>query len=203
MSDITQAIEQDAISDSLVAPLESESQFVEQYGEHESGEEHGGQERSDDWQQINDELRAETARLQERPEQEAAQPVEVTPQAIQEGLQQLDQAVNELGLNDPAEATILASALGVDPANSVPLGTVMAKTTLSALHVLEQAGGDLSKIGPIPRESAVAFSNDFLRALGMDPRMSQANPEQLASVVLSGTLSFLKAVETYGVNASL
>src|SRR4029077_16706645 len=91
---------------------------------------------------------------QEFPEQEIAQ-AEVTPQTVQESIQELEEAVNDHGLNDPAEAALVGSSLGVDPAHSVALGSVLAKTTLSALSVLEHCGGDLSKVGQIPREAAL------------------------------------------------
>ena len=202
---------QETLADSLVAPLDAEGQPVLQgdegeYGEQESGEEGDGQ--LNDRDEINAQLWEQAEQIgrgsqQQETQQEAAQPIEVTPQAVQEGLQQLDQTVNDFGLNDPAEAALLGSSLGVDPAHSVALGSVIAKTTLSALSVLEQCRGDLSQIGQIPRTAAVAFSNDFLRAIGADPRMSNANPEQLAGVVLHGALSFIKAVEAHGLNASL
>src|SRR6202030_88595 len=133
---------------------------------------------------------AEFVQEQEAPPQEQEwqqEPVhEPTAQEIQAGIQQLDQMVEDLGLNDPAETAIFASALGADPANSAALGSVMAKTTLSALQVWEQSGGDLSTVGAIPREAAMAFTGDLLRALGVDPRMAEVNPEQLAGVVLGG-----------------
>jgi hypothetical protein len=196
--DITDAVAQDAIADSLLGDQPTE-EMGEQYQEQDSGAE-----QSDDWQQITDELRGETQRIEADSRQDAQQPSEeVTAQAVQESSQQLDQFVGERGLVDPAESALLASALGVDRANSAPLGNVLAKVTVSALDVLGQTGGDLSKVPPISREAAVAFSNEFLRAIGADPRMSNANPEQLAHVVLAGTLSFLQAAGTYGLNASL
>jgi hypothetical protein len=200
MADITQAIEQDQIAESLLGdPQPTE------YEQEESGEQ-GGQEQVDDWQQITDELRGETQRIQGQPaeqQEQESEPAELTPQAIEEGTQQLGQMVEQLGLNDSAEATLLATSLGVEPARAAPLGAVMAKTALSALSIWEYCGGDISKAGPIPRESAVAFAREFLPCIGIDPRMSQANPEQLATVVMQGALSFIQAVSAHGVNAGL
>ena len=200
---------QESLADSLVAPLDNEGQPISQgedgdYSEQESGE-HDGQ--LNDRDQINAELWEQAEQIERGSEQEseqaAAQPTEVTPQAVQAGIQELEQQVNDLGLNDPAEASLLANSLGVDSANSGALGSVLAKTTLSALNVLQECQGDFSKIPPISREAARAFSNEFMRAVGADPRMSQADPQQLTSVVLHGALSFLQAVNTYGLNASL
>jgi hypothetical protein len=204
MDSLTDAAAQDAIADSLLGDEPTEA-MGEQYQEQDSGAEQDGEGQLSDRDQINGELWEETQRIEADSRQEAEQPseVEVSPQAVQESIQQLDQFVGERGLVDPGESALLASALGVDRANSAPLGNVLAKVTVSALEVLGQTGGDLSKVPPISREAAVAFSNEFLRACGADPRQSNANPQQLAQVVLGGTLSFIDAVNKFGLNASM
>jgi hypothetical protein len=224
MADITAAIEQDQVATSLLSDSDQQALAAEydpslagviDRGEEE--QEYGaefedqGDPEADDRDQVNWGLEAEKElylqeqeRLQQ--EQEAQEPQEqpqLSPQEIQAGIQQLDQVVTELQLNDPAEAAQLATDLQL-PANCAgPLGQVMAKTALSALGVWEQAGGDLSRVPPIPQEAAVAFSNDLLRALGVDPRMSETNPQQLADTFMLGAFSFIDAVHQHGVHASL
>lgn len=143
----------------------------------------------------------------EQPTEEA--PTELTPQAIQESIQSLDRAVTELGLNDEAAAMRLAQDLtvpfGTDPSgiNSQALGQTMSKVVISAARIFDETGGDLSQVGAIPRDSAVAFTNEFLRSWGIDPRTSQVNPEHFASVMFQGTMNFLQAASTYGLDASM
>jgi len=141
-------------------------------------------------------------------QQDPQQQVEWTPQAIQEGLQSLASDVDRLELNDEAAAGRLSYDLtapfGIDPASidSKALGSTMAKVVLSAHQNFEKTGGDASQV-PIPRDSAVAFTNDFLRSWGLDPRTISINPEQFSSVILAGTMNFLQAANTYGLDASL
>src|SRR5579864_1304643 len=204
--DITRAEEQEAIATSLLGDeLETEQseQPSEQYEESEDLQE-----------QIADSLvdHPESQAEDTQPEQyeEMQEPAELTPQAIQQGIQRLDQDVTELGLNDETAAKTLAYDLtapfGVDPAgiDSQALGSTMAKMTLSAVQVFNAMGGDLSNgLGPIPRDSAIAFTNDFLRSWGIDPRNSSVDPGQFSSLMLAGALNFLDSVNTYGINASL
>src|SRR5579864_557911 len=141
--------------------------------------------------------------------EDVQQPAELTPQAIQQGIEQLDQAVTAMGLNDELAAKTLAYELtapfGTDPAgiDHQALGSTMAKMTLSAVQIFNSTYGDPANVAPIPRDAAVAFTNDFLRSWGIDPRNSSVNPEQFSSVMLAGAMNFLDAVNTYGVNASM
>lgn len=204
---------QETLADSLVAPLDAEGQPVLQgdegeYGEQESGGEGDGPGELHERDEINSRLWDEAERIQQGSqqqeiEQETEQPSEITPQAVQAVSQQLEQQVNDLGLADPAEASLLANSLGVAPANSGALGSVIAKATLSALDVFKDCQGDFSRIPRISPEAARAFSSEFLRAVGTDARTSQADPQQLTSVVLHGALSFLQAVNTHGLSARL
>jgi hypothetical protein len=148
----------------------------------------------------------EELEYQSEPEQ---QQVEVTTQDIQASIQQLDQTVTELGLNDAAAAMQFAQDLtvpfGGDPSvvNSQQLGQTMAKVVVSAAQIFEQTGGDPSQAGAIPRDAAVAFTNDFLRSWGIDPRTSPVDSQQFASVMLAGTMNFIQAAQTYGLDASM
>src|SRR5207253_7751226 len=64
-------------------------------------------------------------------------------------------------------------------------------------------GGDLSRMAAIPHESAVAFSNDLLRSMGVDPRTAGVNAERLSATVLVGACNLLNAVERHGLNAGM
>ena len=113
---------QETLADSLVAPLDAEGQPVLQgdegeYGEQESGGEEDGPGELHERDEINSRLWDEAERIQQGSqqqeiEQETEQPSEITPQAVQAGSQQLEQQVNDLGLADPAEASLLGELVG-------------------------------------------------------------------------------------------
>jgi len=227
MADITAAIEQDQVATSLLSDSDQQALAAEydpslagviDRGEEE--QEYGAEfedqgeldPEADDREQVNWGLEAEKElylqeqeRLQQ--EQEAQdpqeQPQQLSPQEIQEGIQQLDHDVQEMQLADPAETAILASSLGLDAANSAQLGHALAKVGMSVEDIWQKTGGDLTKAPAIPREAAVAFSNELLRSMGVDPRMEQVNPERLSATVFIGAYNLLNAVSQHGLNAGM
>lgn len=145
-----------------------------------------------------------------REQENAQQPEarELTPAEINAGIEQLGQAVEQLGLNDPAAAQQLAYDLTA-PFSAAPnsidadgLGSTMSKVVLSALQIHEAQDGN-SNLGPILPQAAQAFTAEFLAAFGIDPRMMEVDSQRFAGVVLVGTLNFLDAVANYGPRAGL
>jgi hypothetical protein len=137
---------------------------------------------------------------------EAYEQVELSPAEIQQGIQQLGETVEQLGLNDQEAATNLAYDLsapfGADPRtiDSQALGQTMASAVLSAVQISD---GGVENLGPVPAHAAQAFTGDFLRSLGVDPRTTQVDSQQFANVMLSGLVNFIDTVKVHGVNASL
>jgi hypothetical protein len=152
---------------------------------------------------------AHQGRQQPQPQQEAQdqqQAPEPTIEQVQAGIEALDAAVQEHGLNDPQSArefaTDFCSAFGTDVFKSgvdvETLGSTMAKATLSAVNLYTQSGGDLAQMGEVPEAAARAFTHDVLKGLGFDPRSVQVDERLLANTVLSGTLSFLDTYSKLG-----
>jgi hypothetical protein len=147
-------------------------------------------------------LRSERARQ----EQESEQPHAPTPEEVQASVEHLDNAVKELGLNEPADARTFAddftAAFGSDVYKAGvdvgALGGVMAKTALSVLEVFAATGGDLSKMGEIPPQNAQAFAHDFLKGMGVDPRSMNVDASLLARTVAGGLMNFLNTFNNYG-----
>jgi hypothetical protein len=151
---------------------------------------------------------ARRSQAQERPQQQQQQQEAPppTPEAVQDSIAQLDTFVREQNLNDPASAHQFAEefcgAFGSDMyksgVNVEGLGNVMAKTAVSALNAYQWCNGDISRLGPIPAESARAFTSEFLRAWGVDPRAVQVNERQLAETVFLGAVNFLGTYQQFG-----
>jgi hypothetical protein len=166
-----------------------------------------------------------THRLEEQPEAEVRQPQErlrserapeekteqqeqrpPTPEEVQAGVEKLDSAVKEFGLDSPSDyrqfADEFTAAFGTDVYKAGvdvgALGGVMAKTALSAFQVYEVTKGDLSKMGAIPEQNAQAFAFDFLKGMGIDPRSMPVDSSLLARTVLGGAVNFIKTCESYG-----
>lgn len=153
--------------------------------------------------QPEERLRSERAPQENEQAQRAAEP---TPEQVQEGIQKLDAAVEQFGLNEPADAREFASdfcsAFGTDiykaGVDVEQLGGVMAKTAVSALQVYDATGGDLSKMGAIPEQSAQAFAHDLLKGMGIDPRSMNVDASLLARTTLGGMMNFLNTYASYG-----
>jgi hypothetical protein len=219
--DIKDAAAQDAVATSLLsAPIVGswrEGPLAES-GEHQPSE--GAEQLADlstdrdDWRVENQpvdplvaqEAAKRNAEQREQPEQQVEQPAPPTPEQIQEGIQHLDTFVRENGLNDPESARGFASemceAFGTDMfasgVNVEALGQTMAKTACSALRMFDELGGDLSKMPPIPAESAQAFAHDFMKAWGADSRATPVNAQLLTQTVLSGALNFIGTYHRFG-----
>lgn len=154
-------------------------------------------------EQSPERLRSERA---PREAEQQEQPHAPTPEEVQAGVEKLDNAVKEYGLNEPADARTFAdefcSAFGTDVYRAGvdigALGGVMAKTALSAFQVYEATKGDLSKMSDIPPQNAQAFAFDFLKGMGVDPRSMPVDSSLLARTVLGGAVNFIKTCESYG-----
>lgn len=139
----------------------------------------------------------------QQPEESAPQQ---TPQSVQEGLERLDSVIQQHQLNDPESAkafhTELCAAFGTSafesPCDVEKLGSTMAKTAFSAMQVYEALKGDPSQLGPMPLESAQAFTYDFLTSFGADPRTTQVDAQLLAETVLRGALNFYDTYQRFG-----
>jgi hypothetical protein len=212
VADITQAMEQEAIADSILdAPIVGswlDGELAENGEATFASEQNQPEEWADPGPEILDELAQELTG--EQPGQQEAQPEaqatrELTPVEIHDGIQQMHATVEELGLNDETAAQRLAHDLtapfGADPrsVDSQALGQTMASAVLSAVQICESG----QQVGPIPPAAAAEFTGDFLRSIGMDPRTIQVDSQQFATAVLGGTLNFLETVKVYGLNASL
>lgn len=237
MADITEAVHQQEVADSIldapiVATLSHEGNFIEAAegfsdapegeSQFENPEDYLAQavfDQEHDAQKLGDDgLRAKLEREGIEPEQREAapereqaqegqeQPHTATPAEIQAGIEQLDNVVKEYGLNEPADAREFASdfcgAFGSDifkaGVDVESLGGVMSKTALSALNVYRATGGDLSKIGEIPEQSAQAFAHDLLKGMGVDPRSINVDAMLLARTTLGGMVNFLRTYDAYG-----
>jgi hypothetical protein len=141
---------------------------------------------------------------QQEPAQAAQQPA--TPEQVQQGIEQLDAFVQQHELNDPASAKNFASdlcqAFGSDlyqsGVNIESFGSTMAKVAVSALQTYELTGGDPSRLTPVSPAAAKAFTYDFLRAFGEDPRGVTVNEQLLANTVLYGALNFIDTYQRFG-----
>lgn len=224
MSDITQAVEQEAIADSILsAPVVGswKDAGLAEAGEA-SEQEHDPQTWRDPGQEILSQFEEgqqpqEQARQAEQgqeqgeaqPEQVQAPPAELTPQQIEQGIEQLGQVVEQYQLNDQSAAQTLAYELtapfGGDPGSvdAQSLGGTMAKVVVSAANIFENAAGNFEHLPPISPVAAQAFTSDFLRSFGLDPRTTQVDPQRFSNLMLGGTLSFISAVNTYGLNARM
>lgn len=223
MSDISQAIVQDEIASSLMdAPIVgswADGSLAESGVDVESAQIEPGleQERTDG--SLSDQERDDLARSVSKPgesfQKEGAQKAQpsaeqqsqpLTAEQIQEGIVALDGVIEQHQLNDPASANEFANefcgAFGLDVYSSgvdvKGLGNVMAKTAFSALTAYDASGGDPSKLAPIPPASAQAFSREFLRAWGVDPRETAVDEQLLANTVFAGAMNFLDSYQKYG-----
>jgi hypothetical protein len=158
-------------------------------------------------EQARREQPAERLRSERAPqEQESEQQRGPTPEEVQQGVELLDNAVKELGLNGAADARVFADefceAFGTDVFKAgvdiESLGGVMSKTALSALQVYAATGGDLSKMGDITPQAAQAFAHDFLKGMGVDPRSMNVDASLLARTTLGGMINFLHTYDRYG-----
>ena len=158
------------------------------------------------------------AEFDQRSEQRAPQaeerqaeqsPAELTPQQVQEGVEQLSQAVEHYQLNDAGAAQQLAydltAANGGDPGSvdAGALGSTMAKAVLSACQIFDDYAGNPQNLPTVSREAAQHFTGDFLRSFGMDPRTTQVDAQRFSNLVLSGTLNFISAAKAQGLNATM
>jgi hypothetical protein len=220
MSDITQAVVQDEIASSLMdAPVVGSwmDGEIADHGAEEAPTEIAEQPESDGRLSENDveqlagqvarpgeSLQREGQQSQNQPEQN--QPQEATPQQIQESIQALDAVVEQHQLDDPALASEFAEgfcqAFNVDPlvagVDVKALGHTMSKVAFSAAQIYDATGGDPSKIGAIQPQMAQAFSSEFLRSWGVDPRQVQVDSQQLASTVLGGVMNFFDTYQKLG-----
>lgn len=134
-------------------------------------------------QELDSDLRDEQAQ-QLADEQQTQEPTQESVSTT------LDEAVNDLRLNDPVVGTEFANELcqmgGVSLAESGcdvrALQQTMSKVTLSAANLLESYGGDLSQAPSIPTQDAHKFTADYFGSWGADPQSAA----QLAGAVDSG-----------------
>jgi hypothetical protein len=229
MSDIKNAVEQDKIADSLLGnegeqqtqPEAEASEYAAsgtdlldeaiteqaaerlQFDEGDSGVERWQAEHPEEESQQ-EQVRQEQSPGLEAEEQEQHVP---TPEEVQAGVEQLDNAVKEYGLNEPADARTFADdftgAFGSDvfkaSVDIESLGGVMSKTAFSALNIYAATGGDLSKMPAIPEQNAQVFAHDFLKGMGLDPRsMPNVDASLLARTTLGGMMNFLRTYDSYG-----
>jgi hypothetical protein len=215
-SDISNAVFQDRLADSLVDPegarplnsfdvdSASDERMAEEwpngFGDEAEGVPPGG----------DDELLGDIE-AQQQPEYVAEQEqapdaeTQAEPQSIHDGLQALDATIEQYQLNDPESAgeftNAFCDAFGVNAVtagvDAQALGNVMSKTALSALNVYEACGGDPSRVQPIPEEAAQAFTREFVKSWGLDPREVQVDAQGLTNTVLGGVLNFLHTYQSF------
>jgi hypothetical protein len=121
--------------------------------------------------------------------EETQQAVEPTPAQVAEVIQDLDARIQDYGLSDPADTakfgSELASAFGADVHrdgwNVGLLNSTIARTALAAGRAVEEAGGDLSRIGPLSKAVEREVSRDVLVSFGIDPRLNPAHDERLVA----------------------
>lgn len=214
--DVSNAAVQDEIANSLLGEPEPVEQTAEEQGgqfeEFDRSQDHFSSDETDRAGKLFEEAPEHVQARQPAPSAETQQQAEPAPQSVQESVAALDALVQEHSLNDAALAKDFASgfceAFGTDlysaGANVEGLGNVMAKTALSAAQAYDSVGGDLSKLPTeIPPESAKAFTYDFLKAWGVDPRTTQVNEQLLAGTVLQGVLNFYATYQARGGNTSV
>lgn len=209
MSDITQAVEQEAIADSLVAPIEQSTESAP--SESESALSSLSSDRSEQFSENSDRVTTERVSqpresVAEKSETQAERTEQAETVPINDQIQQLDSFVTQNQLNDPESARTFASefcaALGTDiyaaGINVEKMGHVMAKTAASAFSVYSEMQRTGNSLPNVPPESARAFTYDFLRAFGQDPRSVQVDEMALTQTVLSGALNFIEAYNRSG-----
>jgi hypothetical protein len=226
-SDIRNAEFQSSVADSLVDPSYAvpftnsvdsvaDERLVEEFPNGFDGDEVSEQE--DDQlstippggdEDLLGDLDAEQSDTEQEEAQEIEEQRELTVPEVQAGIEQLGEAVEQLGLNDASAAQQLAYDLtvpfGADPGSidAQALGSTMSKAVLSALQTYQDSNGQLENLGPVPALAAQAFSSDFLRACGMDPRMSGVDSQRLANTMYAGLMNFVDTVAKHGPTASL
>src|SRR5690348_3715311 len=121
MSDITQAVEQEAIADSLVAPIEQSTESAP--SESESALSSLSSDRSEQFSENSDRVTTERVSqpresVAEKSETQAERTEQAETVPINDQIQQLDSFVTQNQLNDPESARTFASefcaALGTD-----------------------------------------------------------------------------------------
>jgi hypothetical protein len=210
--DVSNAEMQDEIANSLLGEPEAVEQTAEEQGGQFEAEEfdphsqdHFVSDEIDRAGEFFDEGTQQHARQPAQSEQ-TQQPAEAMPQSIEESIQALDQTVQEYQLNDPVDAkelaTDLCDAFGTSVydsgVNTEAIGSVMAKVGLSALNAFEATGGDPSKLPAISPESAKAFTYDFLKSWGVDPRTVEVDAQLLSNTVFCGALNFIATYRSLG-----
>jgi len=209
--DVTNAETQATIADSLLGDPEAVEQTAEEQGgqfeEFDRSQDHFSSDEIDRAGEFFDETPEQVQSRQASQPEQTQQQTQPEPHSVQESVAALDALVQEHSLNDAALAKDFAAgfceAFGTDlytaGANVEGLGNVMAKTALSAAQLYDSVGGDLSKLPTeIPPESAKAFTYDFLRAWGVDPRTTQVNEQLLTGTVLQGVLNFYATYQARG-----
>lgn len=212
MSDVTEAVAQDMIADSLMSddygvlgsvnelfertetstyePLEQEAPDYERESQEPKEQE---RETPEPIQELENDLRDEMAmQLADEQVQEQAESVSAY----------WGQRVEALQLNDPETATEFASNLaamggmaledsGVDVKQ---LGHTMSKTALSVCELFNEYEGNLGNIPGIPEHEAQEFADDLLGAWGVDTRMfPNVDAGRLAATVFVGGYRILEA----------
>ena len=144
-----------------------------------------------------------TRQIEAQPQDPEQQPTEVQPMTTQEvhaGLQHLESAVAEMGLNTQQNreeyVNEFCAAFGTDPhraqVNIDALSDLRNMTAVSALSVYSAANGDPQRVPPIDPLMAQQYSHRFFTAMNLEPRkFSHVDPMALATTAYRWDLNFI------------
>lgn len=207
MADITTAIEQGVIADSLLDDSNIIASWPSSSGMPEFGDSEGDetetaeeiqpeQETPQELEQLaeyTDEQERQTQQFEEQPQQQQA---ELTPGQVAEGLRQMEEMIGELGLSDPGDSLDLATALRLDPRSTdlQPLDATVSKVALS----VEQMYSSGQNSGAMPLAAAQRFAHDFFSSQGVDPRSIPHDPQLLGTAVRDAAVNLRATLDAFG-----
>jgi hypothetical protein len=148
--------------------------------------------------------RWEVSRQQDQEQAAEALPAP-TPQAVEEHLAQIDQAVAEVGIDESAAKQLaydLTAPYGADPStlDAQGLGQFSGWNTIAAARVIGATQGDFSKIAPTPWPVVQKMTNDFCRVFGMDARDENVNSPRLSSALAGAHMNMVATALSRGLD---
>jgi hypothetical protein len=218
MADITQAVEQQAIADSIlddsniVGSWKAEALAEEPIPTQEEAAEPDVAEQfiTAEAERRNEQKLANLSTDRERPEREQsqpeheaqpeAQPQEPTPEQVRETVQALDNFNEQHQLSDDLrtkEFCLGLAELGqpISSTDQAELGKGLDRLALSALQTAEATPGEFPSVS---RAAAAELCFSVLPALGVDPRGPNVNQEYVANVLHGAAVNFHRTAQAVG-----
>lgn len=197
--DISNAADQEAIANSLIAPQEEVFD-----GRTDWEPEEPASDFSDSASHFSD-LSADADRIADsligkeqqadgelesdsQPESESPKPV-----SLEQAVEQMDAHIEAIGLDDPAPTHRLAGELGLELTDAKGFDSVMSRALLSADMALQSG-----VTGPVDQQAAEMFAAQFLPALGHD---GPVDSQGLANTIFEAAKNVLATLARTGIDA--